>query len=81
MAAVPAAVIGQHRAVRTQIGGVVAGRRAVVEEEQRGAGDRDRGADQARGEAAERAGEGDDANEQRRRDWEWPCDAGRPGWR
>ena len=66
MTAVPTAVSRQQRQAH-QIGGVVAGRRAMIEEEQRREGHRDGGADQAGGEAAERAGEGDDADEQRRR--------------
>ena len=37
----------------------------VVEEKQRGAADRDDGADDSRSKAAERGGKGDDADEQR----------------
>ena len=49
-----------------QIGDVVAGHGAVVEEEQRGSRHRNDGAGQAGDDAAERSGKGHDADEQRR---------------
>jgi hypothetical protein len=49
-----------------EVGHIVAGRRAVIEEKQRRGGDRDCRADHARGKAAQRRRKGDDANEQRR---------------
>ena len=55
----------QHQQAH-QIRGVVAGRDAVIEEEQRGASNRDGGGAHARGQPAERGCKSDDANEQRR---------------